>query len=198
MWRNSSETWTRDFIIQSGICKIVGEHVFGDPSPATNDRHTTALKTKAFTLQQIRKISNGKPNNFQMHFPIWWNFTCFLLGFCVFLYFSPRFPHFRCISFVSKRQAVWRFPGKDVFMSCGGGGAKAAKEAKNPAFRAFQEKDQMEPWWSPYLNDVRWSQYQYQRVISQWFDEHKMSSYIHGIRVFSAFTDSCQSLVQWV
>lgn len=85
-------------------------------------------KNKAFTLQQIRKISNGKPSNFQMNFPIRCKILhVFLLGFCGFLFFHPKNP----TSDVSL--SVWKpcrefCPGKDVFMSCGGGGAKAAKE----------------------------------------------------------------------
>jgi len=47
---------------------------------------------------------------------------------------------------VWKRHAVWlKRPGKDVFMSCGGGGAKAAKEAELKLFRGVSRSGGMLP-----------------------------------------------------
>lgn len=133
-------------------------------------------KNKAFTLQQIRKISNGKPSNFQMNFPIRCKILhVFLLGFCGFLFFHPKNPTSDVSLSVSKRQAVWK-TSQEKMCSCPvavverklpkrrswnrgkrRSGVDASpktppKSGKNPAFRAFQEKDQMEST----FKDVRW------------------------------------------
>ena len=173
VWWNFSETWPRDFVIQSGICKIVGEHVFGDPSPATNDRHTTALKARHLPSSKSERLVTENPTICQMHFIIWWNFTIFLFSDFVLLHFFTQDSHIfdgsphrletasRLVETPRKRcvHVLWRWWSE----SCQRGELKPWEEeilwmlplvpprkvvriCKNPAIRAFQEKDQMESW----------------------------------------------------
>ena len=130
MWWNLLKLVPEILFSSQDFCKIVGEHVFCDPSPATNG-HRTALKTKAFTppVNQKDYLVMEKKPAFADAFPQFdGNCHFFFSDFAVFKIASLK------ILTSDGPPFVWTLPlvapGKDVFMSCGGGGAKAAKEAK--------------------------------------------------------------------